>query len=280
MPIIRSYAKLNLFLRVIGKQGGYHLLQSLMQTIDLHDEITFEESKDFHFSASNPLLSNDNLIVKAFVTLQNDFPQIPDQKITLIKNIPVAAGLGGGSSNAAATLNYLNQKYALKLSTQKLKDYAAALGSDVPFFIEGGTQLAEGRGELLTVLPELPEKYFLLVNPNKLCPTGAVFKNVTDFTDMKNYSELETDISKFFQFLVNDLTLPAMKVVPEIKIIIDHLKAARGCEYAGLSGSGATCFAVFSNKADSQNAYNAWDEPRHYKVLCQSLNVPWDSKQA
>lgn len=271
MTTIKSYAKLNLFLRVIGKQGGYHLLQSLMQTIDLHDEITFEESKDFHFSANNPLLSNDNLIVKAFVTLQNDFPKIPEQKITLIKNIPVAAGLGGGSSNAAATLNYLNQKYELKLSTQKLRDYAATLGSDVPFFIEGGTQLAEGRGELLTVLPKLPKKYFLLVNPNKPCPTGAVFKNVNDFTDMKNYEELSKNIDSFVQFLANDLTLPAMKVVPEIKIIIDHLKSAKGCEYAGLSGSGATCFAIFSNKAAAQNAYNAWDEPAHLTWICESI---------
>jgi len=271
VTIIKSYAKLNLFLRVIGKQGGYHLLQSLMQTIDLHDEIIFEESKEFHFSSNNPLLSNDNLIVKAFVTLQNDFSQIPDQKITLIKKIPVAAGLGGGSSNAAATLNYLNQKYTLKLSTEKLKDYAATLGSDVPFFIEGGTQLAEGRGELLTVLPKLPKKYFLLVNPNKPCPTAAVFKNVTDFTDMKNYSELETDIRQFLKFLANDLTLPAMKVIPEIKIIIDHLKAAKGSEYAGLSGSGATCFAIFSNKTDAQNAYNAWDEPAHLTWICESV---------
>ncbi len=268
---IFSFAKLNLFLRVIGKQGGFHLLQSLMQTIDLHDEITFEESKDFHFSANNPLLSNDNLIVKAFVTLQNDFPQIPEQKITLIKNIPVAAGLGGGSSNAAATLNYLNQKYALNLSVEKLKNYGATLGSDVPFFIEGGTQLAEGRGELLTVLPKLPKKYFLLVNPNKPCPTGDVFKNVNDFTDMKNYSELEIDIAKFSKFLANDLTLPAMKVVPEIKIMIDHLKAAPGCEYAGLSGSGATCFAIFSNQHDCQNAYNAWNEPAHLTWTCESI---------
>jgi len=280
MTTIKSFAKLNLFLRVIGKQGGYHLLQSLMQTISLHDEIIFEESKVFHFSANDPTLSNDNLIVKAFVILQNDFPQIPDQKIILMKNIPVAAGLGGGSSNAAATLNYLNQKYALKLSTEKLKDYAATLGSDVPFFIEGGTQLAEGRGELLSILPKLPKKYFLLVNPNKPCPTGSVFKNVTDFTDMRNYEELSQNIDSFSKFLTNDLTLPAMKVVPDIKIIIDHLKSARGCEYAGLSGSGATCFALFSNQADSQNAYNAWDEPRHYKVLCESVDVPWQFERA
>jgi len=164
---LRAYAKVNLVLEVLGRRAdGYHEIASIMQTIGLHDVLTFEAANEIEFYCSVPgLQANDNLVVKTAHALRQATGSKMGARIALEKEIPVAAGLGGGSSDAAAALKGLNRLWGLGLAAEKLAEIGAGVGSDVPFFIYGGTCLVQGRGEKITPLPDIASAWFVLLKP-------------------------------------------------------------------------------------------------------------------
>lgn len=171
---LKAYAKVNLVLEVMGRRGdGYHEVAGIMQAVALHDILTFEAADDTVFSCSAPgLQTGDNLVWRAVRALRGATGETAGARITLEKKIPPAAGLGGGSSDAAAVLKGLNSLWGLGLSAEKLAGIAAGIGSDVPFFIYGGTCLAQGRGERITLLPDIQRAWFVLLKPDVAVPVN------------------------------------------------------------------------------------------------------------
>ena len=164
---LQAYAKINLTLEVLAKRpDGYHEISTILQTISLADTLTFEPSANLDFRCDvSSLKTPDNLVLKAARLLQETTGSNKGAIINLTKRIPIAAGLGSGSTDAAATLVGLNQLWELNLSLDKLTEPAAKLGSDVAFFLYGGTALAKGRGEQITPLPPAPEHWLVLLKP-------------------------------------------------------------------------------------------------------------------
>jgi 4-diphosphocytidyl-2-C-methyl-D-erythritol kinase len=165
MLTLPAYAKINLVLEVLGRRDdGYHEVATVMQTLSLQDTLSLEKGKGMELSCNIPgLVSGDNLVLRAARMLQEATGYSGGARIFLHKRIPVAGGLGGGSSDAAAVLQGLNQLWELNLSRDRLVELAARLGSDVPFFLYGGTALARGRGEKITPLPSLSPSWVVLL---------------------------------------------------------------------------------------------------------------------
>ena len=158
-------AKVNLVLEVLGKHNDYHQISSIVQSIDLCDVLNFQSEEEICFECAEPNLKQDNLVTRAAALLNENANGSRGARIELRKHIPWGVGLGGGSSDAAATLIALNELWGLKLPLSELVHLASKLGSDVPFFIHKGTALVEGTGEKITPLPCLPLTYFVLLVP-------------------------------------------------------------------------------------------------------------------
>ncbi|ASK77771.1 4-(cytidine 5'-diphospho)-2-C-methyl-D-erythritol kinase [Paraphotobacterium marinum] len=187
---LRCPAKLNLFLNINKRyDNGYHELQTLFQMIDVEDEITFKfnSSKTLNFKSNLPELSNsDNLIIKSIQLIERTFNLEPiGLDIYLKKNIPIGGGLGGGSSNAATTLLFLDTFLNLRLSQDQLIDLGRNLGADVPFFILGENAIGEGIGEKLTPV-KLPNPFYIVIKPNQSVSTAQIF----------NHTKLKRDTPK------------------------------------------------------------------------------------
>jgi 4-diphosphocytidyl-2-C-methyl-D-erythritol kinase len=254
----RSYAKINLTLDVLDKRtDGYHDLSTIMQVVDLSDILclTMIPEDTVRIVCSRPELSTaDNLAARAAQAVRQRCSIHQGVLIELEKRIPVAAGLGGGSSNAATVLVALQQWWHLDLSPAELLDMAAALGSDVPFFLAGGLALCEGRGELITPLaPHWPlvMRWLLLLKPSIGVSTAAVFRTLTptDYSDgrfsrsvrlaLTAQSPLE---SAMFH---NSLEHGVLATYPEVAEARQALLNA-GASHVHLSGSGPTLFATFA----------------------------------
>jgi 4-diphosphocytidyl-2-C-methyl-D-erythritol kinase len=260
MHFVRSYAKINLTLDVLGRRSdGYHELITIMQTIDLYDTICLTPSKDCHVRmiCTRAELSNDaNLTAQATHAIQQRLNLTQGLDIELQKRIPVAAGLGGGSSNAAAVLLALRDWWQLPLSTTDLQTMAADLGSDVPFFLTGGLALCEGRGEHITPLAyHLPSsmRWIMLVKPAISISTAAVFRNLTaqDYSDgTASHSVLaalaEEQNQLPLESLHNSLERSVLEQYPQVAQAREDMLQA-GAPYVRLSGSGPTLFSPFSN---------------------------------
>jgi len=270
---MKSFAKINLYLEIVGQRSdGYHLLNSLMALIDIFDEIEIEKSTQLELiikSSDNNFLQQDwqqNIIIKAVNLLSSQFNFDPKIKITLNKNIPVAAGLGGGSSNAATIILMLNDFYHLGLTKKQLLELGLKIGADVPFFINAlnakKPTFVSGIGEILKDFTgQIPDFHLLIVNPKKPLSTKEVFelfaKDVTNKEGLKKEKILideNCDILSLAQKHSNDLENPAIKIVPEIALILNAFKQEK-CLLARMSGSGASCFAIFENNADLDNCY-------------------------
>ena len=165
MLTVYAPAKINLVLEVLGKQNDYHRISSIVQSIDLCDVLNFQLDKEIGFECDEPSLKRDNLVTRAATLLKKSTKCSLGARIELRKHIPWGVGLGGGSSDAAATLLALNELWELRLSLPELVQLASELGSDIPFFIHKGTALVEGKGEKVTPLPSLPSIYFVLLVP-------------------------------------------------------------------------------------------------------------------
>ena len=266
MCFVQAYAKINLTLDVLGRRAdGYHALATVMQTIDLYDTICLTATDDdrVQLICTTTALSNDeNLAARAAQLLRQRLALTQGVCIELHKRIPVAAGLGGGSSDAAATLLALQQWWRLALSREDLLDIAASLGSDVPFFLTGGLALCEGRGEQVTQLaPYWPTamRWLLLVKPAVSIATAAVFRSLpaSDYTN-GTYSQavcsaLHAGTMPRAEDLHNGLERSVMVRYPEVAQAREDLLAA-GASLVRLSGSGPTLFAPFPELARATRA--------------------------
>lgn len=261
---VKAYAKVNLALDIIGKrQDGYHEVAMIMQSIDLADTVSFtEQDGDITVMANIPALACDetNLAYRAAALLKREFSIKAGVNIALTKTIPMAAGLAGGSADAAAVLTGLNHMWGLKLSGDKLAELGAALGSDVPFCLRGGTMLASGRGEILRRLPNLPECYVVLAKPDISVSTAWAYGNFSqDKAGRRPAIEnmigclKSGDLAGIAQRLCNVLESVTIAAHP----VIGYLKQTMldcGLMASLMSGSGPTVFGLTPDAETAQAA--------------------------
>jgi 4-diphosphocytidyl-2-C-methyl-D-erythritol kinase len=270
-----SPAKVNFGLRILGKRpDGYHAIQTIFQMLDLCDWLTFrahDESTIRLTCMPSTLPSDDaNLVVRAAKLLQGMMRVRQGVEITLDKHIPIAAGLGGGSSNAATTLLVLNRLWKLNCPMTTLHYLAAQLGSDVPFFLDGPTALAEGRGEVLSPVSPPPPLMGVLVNPGFGVSAGwayGQFSGPSLATDLSICSILQGlrdhDLTELAVVMVNDLEPGVMAAYPIIHQMQEGLRAI-GALVTFMSGSGPTVGGLFPPSTDLQAAvtslrrWSAW----------------------
>jgi 4-diphosphocytidyl-2-C-methyl-D-erythritol kinase len=257
---IKAPAKINLNLHITGKRGdGYHRLESIITFADLADELEVENADNFSLEIRGPfskgLDTKNNLVLRAAKILKNNYKVDKAAKLVLTKNIPVGAGLGGGSADAAATISLLCELWDIEISDKDKYAIGISLGADIPVCQLGKPALVSGVGEQLSEINNFPEFYIVLVNPRVHVSTERVFK--MGFNKYKNeIGDLPVDRSlwhKFLKKLDNDLESNAIKQVPEIRNILDSLEKNQDRIISRMSGSGATCFALFDNfdKAES-----------------------------
>ena len=265
---INCPAKINLFLNITNKRpDGFHELQSLVTKINLFDELSVEKSTKFSLEIDGEFANfidiNDNLFIKIFNYFVKNFHIDNNLKIILQKNIPVGAGLGGGSSNGAYFIKILNEIFYLKLSKKTMQKISLNFGSDIAFFFENGPCLMSGRGEFLSPIPQfknnLKKLKILLINPKIHLSTKEIFQ---DFAQ-KNYKFSEIFSEKIFlkkslqeilTIFNNDLEETAITKEPMISEILQNLrKFSPIC--AKMSGSGSSCFAIFDDEKNLQKNY-------------------------
>lgn len=254
-----AYAKLNLFLEVLGKlSDGFHEIQSVLQTVSLADKLVLKSSKKIHFECNLPELSSEDNLAFQAARLLRSYCSFPGIEIKLVKEIPYGAGLGGGSSDAAAVLAGLNLFWNLGLTKEELMEVGAKLGSDVPFFLEGGTCLIQGRGDVVTELPMLSGRALLFI-PSFSVSTQSVY---ADFVLSYVPPQLDNFIEKLREgswprFLSNRLE---RVVFPRYPLVEKVKKAAltAGADGSLMSGSGPVVFALFSSPQQAQGIKKAW----------------------
>ncbi|GAA0102388.1 4-(cytidine 5'-diphospho)-2-C-methyl-D-erythritol kinase [Paraclostridium bifermentans] len=257
---LKSRAKVNLSIDVLGKrEDGYHLVEMIMQTIDLYDKLKIteiEENSILIKSNSLDIPSNeDNIMYKAVNLLKNQFNIEKGIEISIEKNIPVAAGMAGGSSNAAAVLVGLNKLWNLGLSENELKDIGLKLGADVPFCITGGSTLAEGIGEKLTNIKGLPEDLNILVcKPNIFVSTKEVYQslNMDKVKRRPQNKELIDALQKEDVKFISENMVNVLEEVTSLKYSeigqIENIMIKNKALGSMMSGSGPTVFGLFDNK--------------------------------
>lgn len=262
---LRAFAKVNLGLDVIRRrEDGYHEVRMIMQTIQMYDQLEMEktETPGIHLTTNLSYIpvNENNLVYKAAKLLMDKYGITEGVKIHLNKFIPVAAGMAGGSSDAAATLVGMNKLFRLGLSMKDLMEEGVKIGADVPYCVMRGTALAEGIGEKLTALPPMPECYILIGKPGISVSTKFVYTNLkineeTQHPDITGMVEALQNgdlygITDRMGNVLESVTIPAYPVIEEIK---DHMKA-HGAVNAMMSGSGPTVFGIFDNKEKAELA--------------------------
>lgn len=264
--IEKAPAKINLSLDVLHKrEDGYHEMELVMTTIDLADRLTFEttEEKDIRIESTNSFLPLDqrNIAYKAAQLLREQFKISDGVEIKIEKNIPIAAGLGGGSSDAAATLRGLNKLWGLNLSLDELAELGAQLGSDIPFCVYGGTAYATGRGDQLKQLNTIPQCWVILVKPKKGISSWTVFENLAvedlDHPQTKKVLQaIEThDYKAMTVYMANALEKVSIVKQPKIEVIKEKILQF-GADAALMSGTGPTIYGVCRNYSRAQRIYN------------------------
>lgn len=260
---LKSRAKINLSIDVLGKrEDGYHLVEMIMQTIDLYDIIKIKalETEEIIIN-SNTLdipLNENNIVYKAIELIRENFSIKRGVEVFIEKNIPIAAGMAGGSSNAAAVLVGLNELWNLNLSNEELKELGFKLGADVPFCIEGKTALAQGVGEKLTYIKGLSEDISILVcKPELFVSTKEVYEGL-DLENIKNRPNNQylikclenNDIESLSKNMVNVLETVTSKKHTEINDI-EKIMNENNALGSMMSGSGPTVFGIYKNEEDA-----------------------------
>ena len=267
-------AKINLTLRILGKsETGFHLIESITAFSDFGDEVEiFTNSSRDQLEISGPFskdLEGDNIVVKALEYFRKETIWTQPVTIKIFKQIPVAAGLGGGSADAACVLKMLNLLAPkARISADKMREIGLNLGSDVPACLYGKTLKMEGRGEKLSIIGRIPNMPILLVNPNIRLSTKAVFETFSKKGLFKPADEnANVDVEKIFKGIgcntPNDLIEPAIKLAPIIKEVLFVLRKLKGIKTVGMSGSGATCFALFEPN-DTVSVIKAEEQIKNY----------------
>ena len=253
----KAYAKINLFLNVFNRtKENLHNLKSLVCFIDLYDEIIISESNKFLIKIKGPFKSfvkkRENIIEKTFIIFSKFSGLKTNYKILLNKKIPVAAGLGGGSADAAAILQGLNLLNKKKIKNKDLFKLAMEIGSDVPACLYNKNVFFSGYGQILSKAPKIPPVSVLLINPCKELSTKKVF-NI--YKKNKLIKKSNFIYKNFFLWILeqnNDLQKYAEKFVPEIKEMIKFLSSSKNCFFSKMTGSGPTVFGLFRKKIDAQ----------------------------
>lgn len=258
---VKSLAKVNVGLKIVGQRpDGYHDLYTVFQEISLADTITLTAKPEgWNLSTNAAWLPTDdsNLCVKAYQKLKDLYPPVKGVSIQLDKVIPAGAGLGGGSSNAAAILKGLNSLYDLSIPDHTLETIGASIGADVPFFIRGGTQIGEGIGDRLTQLSSSIPGAYLIIIPSIYINTkwayGEIKKHLDNRTDSSNFALSLENRKISLPFFENDFERIVIPAYPEIGEIKDHLIKS-GASSASLSGSGSAVFGIFDDEAAAKSA--------------------------
>jgi 4-diphosphocytidyl-2-C-methyl-D-erythritol kinase len=269
---IPAFAKINLVLRILGKRrDGFHTLNTVLQTIDLQDQLTFDfepaKTFDINLKLSDPKIPADetNLIYRACQAFHKIHPLKHQLNVKVKKRIPIESGLGGGSSDAAATLITLSRFYDWPISTKGLHQIAGTLGSDVPFFLEGGTALGTVRGDKIRKLDDWPDLDVLVVIPDVSCSTSAIYEEY----DRRNLLTPESKSIKirgvqrpesqrdYVSLVENDLERVVFALYPELDSIKKRLLKL-GAIAAALTGSGSAIFGLFSDAAEFDKAAKAF----------------------
>ena len=261
-------AKVNLTLHVLGRRSdGYHEIESLVVFADVGDRLTFVPGGPIELVVHGPTAEaagadGDNLVLKAARALADCVPGLRLGRFALDKQLPVAAGLGGGSSDAAAALRLLAKHNDLSLGDTRLQEAARATGADVPVCLDPRARIMRGIGELLSDPIEMPELPAVLVNPGVAVPTRDVFvalaaPTLTMSAQPDDFIAINTDAASLVSLLTarrNDLEIPAIKIQAVIADVLAALQASPGCLLARMSGSGATCFGLFGSVGAAQGA--------------------------
>lgn len=242
--------KINLGLSILAKRAdGYHELETVFYPIAISDALEILPAANLTMTQSGIAVPGDpaqNLCLKAYHLLKKDFPTLPAVQMHLHKNIPMGAGLGGGSSDGTAALIILNQQFSLGLNDQQLIDYASQLGSDCPFFVYNKACHAKGRGEVLKPITlDLSNYQFLLVHPGVHIATAWAFQQLKPHSKSESIQAIiEKPITDWKNSLINDFEAPVFKAEPKLLVIKDQLYQL-GAIYASMSGSGSSLFGIF-----------------------------------
>ncbi|RAU23205.1 4-(cytidine 5'-diphospho)-2-C-methyl-D-erythritol kinase [Paramagnetospirillum kuznetsovii] len=258
MITIFAPAKVNLTLHVVGKRDdGYHLLDSLVAFAGIGDTLDMEPAAELSLDVTGPTASlipteGENIVLKAARLLAAIAGVKTGASILLTKRLPVAAGIGGGSADAAAALKGLSQLWNVALSEERMRALALSIGADVPVCLAGKPTRMQGVGEVLSDAPALPPAWLVLVNPMVPLHTPAVFKARTGpFSAFDPLTESPADAKALADALGarrNDLTPAAVSIEPVVGEMLAAISAADGCLLARMSGSGATCFGLFATE--------------------------------
>ena len=265
---LKALAKINLGLDVLGKrEDGYHEVCMVMQTIHLYDRVEIKKTRSPHIHVETNLyylpVNEDNLVYRAAKLMKDEFQIKEGVRIVLQKFIPVAAGLAGGSSDAAAVLVGMNRIFNLGLKQNKLMELGLKIGADVPFCIMRGTALAEGIGEKLTALPPMPKCPVLIAKPAISVSTKAVYEGLKLYDGMEHpdidgviegiqQKDLK-GVASHMGNILETVTIPMYPVIEDIK----KLMLENGALNAMMSGSGPTVFGLFPNEKEIRRAYEA-----------------------
>ncbi len=262
---LKALAKINLGLDVLGRrENGYHDVRMIMQSIYLYDNVTIEKQEEPGISLTTNLhylpVDEKNIAYKAAKMLMDEFQISDGVKIVLDKHIPVAAGMAGGSSNAAAVLVGMNRLFELNLSQQDLMDRGVKLGADVPYCVMRGTVLAEGIGEILTPLDPLPKCFVLIAKPAISVSTKVVYEKL-DSKEIENHPDIDSIMEGLKEQNLEKIAASMGNVLERVTVddypIIDDIKKVMmdaGALNAMMSGSGPTVFGIFADKKTAREA--------------------------
>jgi len=285
MLTVQSPAKINLTLEVLAKRpDDYHEIRSVMQTVDLCDSIEIDENGaaariEIHTNQMACPVDEKNLVWQAVHWLREETGFDLGLSFRIEKRIPIGGGLGGGSSNAASVLNALCAGYSLEMGRDALIRIASRIGSDVPFFLLGGTALATGRGEVLHDTHQLPESHFVVCNPGFPADTGRVYGS-SILREAIGRRDVDENLSErflahirkpdLFKYMCNDLQGPALGLYPRIRELLEFFSEL-GVPNAMLSGSGSTVFAPVASSEEGELTVRKLEMAGYFARCCKSI---------
>lgn len=269
--VTKAYAKINLGLDVLRRrEDGYHEVKMVMQTVDLYDVLLVSKKEEDTITISTQReeipVNEDNLIYKAIKLMKDLYGFAGGVHVELVKNIPIAAGMAGGSTDAAAAMRAVNELFELNRPVEELEKHAVKIGADVPYCIQGGTVLSEGIGEVLTKLPNAPQCILLIAKPDIMVSTKYVYENL-NLPELKKHPDIdlmveairEGDAEKMVEPMDNVLATVTEEKYGIIKEIKQTMKR-NGAIKAMMSGSGPTVFGIFETMVQAATAFDAIKE--------------------
>lgn len=281
MVDVKAPAKINLTLEVLGERtDGFHEIRSVIQTIDLYDDLRFRSERQLRFICDNPdFIVEESLVPRAAALFQEAIGSAQGATIEIKKRIPMVAGLGGDSSDAAAVLSGLNKLWKLRLSLVELAELASKLGSDVLFFLYGGTALMEGRGEKLKALPPMPHRWVVLLVPpfsrieEKTRKLYASLKS-SHYTDGQITEKLVKALHERRglkpSLLFNTFENVAFELFPKLKLYRDHF-VKLGAYQVHLAGSGPTLFTIMDDEMQAEKLYERCQQQNLESYLAKTV---------